>query len=140
MFRAAIVGCGPRAVGHALAYQHVPSGRMEACCDLDEHRLGEFCDRFDVAVRHADLATMLEAVQPDLVHVVTAPWVRWSVIETILRHPPRGILVEKPLSNRPAEGYRILEACARAGVPLFVNHQLRHHASWRHVRALLTEG
>jgi predicted dehydrogenase len=140
MYRTAIVGCGPRATTHAMAYEHVRAGRLVACCDLDRQRLDAFGERFGIEDRFTDLASMLAAAQPDLLHIVTAPQARWSVVEVALHHALRGILVEKPLANRPSEGYCILDACAQAGVALFVNHQLRHHLTWRLVRALVQEG
>ncbi|HEX6971489.1 MAG TPA: Gfo/Idh/MocA family oxidoreductase [Limnochordia bacterium] len=123
----AIVGCGPRAAAHAAAYRHVTAGTLAACCDIDEERLHRFGDRFGIERRYTDVTAMLSEVQPHLVHLVTSPTVRWSVIEPILATRPPALLVEKPLANRPSEGYRILDACRSAGTLLFVNHQLRHH-------------
>src|SRR4051794_8024839 len=73
MYRAAILGCGPRAVGHAEAYAEVESGRLVAACDADEGRLGQFCDRFGIERRFVRLQEMLEEVRPELLHIVTPP-------------------------------------------------------------------
>jgi predicted dehydrogenase len=133
MYRAAILGCGPRAVAHAEAYAHVTSGKLLAACDLDRARLEAFGDRFGIAERFTDLERMLDATKPDLLHVVTTPE-RTPFIETIARHPPRALLMEKPLACRPSAGYSILRQCAAAGVPLYLNHQLRHHRPFQRVR------
>lgn len=133
MYRAAILGCGPRAVGHAEAYVHVSSGRLVAACDLDRARLDRFCDRFGVAERFTDLPPMLEHTSPDLLHVVTTPE-RTEIVEQVVKLPPRAILMEKPLACRPSAGYRILQLCEQAGIPLYLNHQLRHHAPFQRVR------
>lgn len=139
MYRAALLGCGPRAIGHAEAFAHVTRGRLAAACDQDRPRLDAFCDRYRIEQRFTDPRQMLEAVGPDLLHVVTTPE-RDSLIPEILGAPPRAILMEKPLACRPAAGYAILQACREAGVPLYLNHQLRHHASFRRVReAILGE-
>jgi predicted dehydrogenase len=139
MYRAAILGCGPRAVGHAAAYAHVASGRLVAACDLDRERLEQFCKRFHIAERFSDLHQLLEAVRPDLLHIVTPPE-RAAVVQEALRVPPRALLVEKPLACRPSAGYAILDACQAAGVALYVNHQLRHHTPFQRVReAILGE-
>jgi predicted dehydrogenase len=139
MYRAAILGCGPRAVGHAQAYAHVNRGRLVAACDQDPQRLEAFCNRFRVEQRFIDLQQMLESVGPDLVHVVTTPE-RDSLMPELLRVPPRAILMEKPLACRPAAGYAVIQACREAGVPLYVNHQLRHHTPFGRVReAILGE-
>jgi predicted dehydrogenase len=139
MYRAAILGCGPRAVGHAEAYTHVTSGRLVAACDLDRARLASFCDRFQIPGRYTDLGEMLEAVQPDLLQVVTTPE-RAEIVAQTVRVPPRAILIEKPLACRPSAGYAILETCREAGIPLYINHQLRHHGPFQRVRdAILNE-
>src|ERR1043166_3363352 len=124
MHRAAILGCGPRAVGHAEAYAHVTSGRLVAACDMDRGRLEAFCDRFGIAERFTDLRQMLKSVRPALLHVVTIPE-RLEVTRAALQPPPHALLMEKPLSCRPSAGYGILAACSEAQVPLYVNHQLR---------------
>jgi len=139
MYRAAILGCGPRAVGHAEAYAHVTSGRLVAACDRDRGRLEPFCDRFQIEGRFTDLGQMLETVGPDLLHVVMTPE-RAEIFAQAAKVPPRAILMEKPLACRPSAGYAILHTCRRAGIPLFINHQLRHHQPFQRVReAILGE-
>jgi predicted dehydrogenase len=133
MYRSAILGCGPRAVGHAEALAHVTSGRLVAACDVDSGRLDRFCDRFKIADRFTDLRQMVEAARPDLLHVVTTPE-RLTIIEQAVALPVRAILMEKPLACLPSAGYRILRLCREAGIPLFLNHQLRHHAPFQRVR------
>jgi predicted dehydrogenase len=133
MYRAAILGCGPRAISHAEAFAHVTRGQLVAACDQDRPRLDAFCDRFQIEQRFTDLRQMLENVGPDLLHVVTTPE-RDRLLPELLGAPPRAILMEKPLACRPAPGYAIVQACREAGVPLYLNHQLRHHASFARVR------
>jgi predicted dehydrogenase len=139
MYRSAILGCGPRAVGHAEACAHVTSGRLVAACDLDRGRLDRFCDRFGIEARYTELGQMLGAAAPDLLQIVTTPE-RAEIVEQAIRFPLRAILMEKPLACRPAAGYRILSLCEQAGIPLYLNHQLRHHAPFQRVReAILNE-
>lgn len=139
MYRAAILGCGPRAVDHAEAYAHVSSGRLVAACDRDRRRLDDFCDRFEIEGRFTELRDMLEAVRPELLQIVTPPE-RAEVVAESVRVPPHAILIEKPLACRPAAGYAILDTCRRAGVPLYVNHQLRHHRPFQRVREAILGG
>ncbi len=139
MYRAAILGCGPRAVGHAEAYAHVTAGRLVAACDVDASRRESFCHRFRIEGQFADLREMLETVRPDLLHIVTTPE-RVEVTRLALQAPPRALLMEKPLACRPAAGYAIMAACEATGVPLYINHQLRHHTPFQRVReAILGE-
>src|ERR671934_97541 len=107
MYRAVILGCGPRAVGHAEAYAHVSSGRLVAACDRDRSRLDRFCDRFQIEQRFSEIGPMLEAVEPDLLHIVTTPE-RAEIVAQAAQAPLRAILIEKPLACRPGAGYAIL--------------------------------
>ena len=139
--RCALLGCGGRAVGHAEAYAAgVASGALVACCDMDEARLAPFAARFDIPGRFTDLSRMLREVQPDLLHVVTRPAFRPAVLETILRERPRAVLVEKPVGHRPSEGWAWLDGCRDAGIPLFVNHQLRFHRPFERLREIVGSG
>ena len=139
--RTAILGCGPRAADHAAAYRSlVAGGRLVACCDMDAQRLEAFAAKFGIEQRFGDLAQMLRAVRPDLLHVVAAPPFRPALLEVILGERPPAVLVEKPLARRPEEGAAWIEGCQRAGVALFVNHQLRYHRPFQRVRQLVESG
>lgn len=138
--RAAVIGCGPRGLGHARAYGMTDAWELVACCDVDETRLASVADRFHVPLRFTSVADMLRETDPDLVDVATPATVRWSVIEPVLEAAPPALLVEKPLAVRPSDGYRIVDACRAAGVALQVNHQLRHLAPLRRFRDLLRGG
>lgn len=139
--KTAILGCGGRAVGHAEAYAaDVPTGSLAACCDMDEKRLDAFVGRFGIPERYTDLSAMLRMVKPDLLHVVTRPSFRPAVLEVILRERPPAVLVEKPLGHRPSEGRAWVEGCRDAGIQLFVNHQLRYHRPFEHLREIVQSG
>ena len=47
-YRAAIIGCGPRAWWHAKAYEQVSRGSLVACCNRSEQRLNEFSQQFNL--------------------------------------------------------------------------------------------
>lgn len=126
-FRCALLGCGPRANGHAAAYQHISRGRMVALCDMNEARLSEFGDKYGVATRYTDLDEMLRKEQPDVVHCVTDPTLRVPLMTRLAEAGVPGVIVEKPVCIG-ASDYKALRALeARADTKFAVNHQLRHH-------------
>jgi predicted dehydrogenase len=61
-----------------------------------------------------------------------------AAIACIERRLP--VLVEKPIADTAAEGRRLCDAAARAGVPVMVGHQRRHNPILRRARALVDEG
>lgn len=139
--RTAIVGCGGRGVAHAEAYAAgVQAGALQACCDVDPTRLEAFSTRFRIPERFTDLAEMVAAIHPDLLHVVASPAFRPALLQTILRARPRAVLVEKPLAQRPEEARAWIDGCRLAGIALFVNHQLRYHRPFLRAREILQSG
>jgi len=126
-FRCAILGCGPRSEGHAEAYQHVTRGTLVAACSRDPARLHVFGDRFGIAARYHDVATMLREQQPDMVHIVIAPTSRVEVLRAAAEHGVRGAIVEKPVAVQ-GEDYRALQQLAAVTpVKICINHQLHFH-------------
>ncbi len=59
-YRCAILGCGPRARGHADAYKHISRGKIMALCDLNKERLSKFGEEYGVAAQYVSLDEMLE--------------------------------------------------------------------------------
>ncbi len=126
-FRCAFLGCGPRARGHAAAYEHITRGERAAICDLNEERLQTFGDEFQVQNRYTDLAEMLRQEKPDVVHLVTPPTLRVELMTQLAEAGVRGVIVEKPICIG-AHDYKALRALEQSAQTKFaVNHQLRHH-------------
>ncbi|HPD17326.1 MAG TPA: Gfo/Idh/MocA family oxidoreductase [Planctomycetota bacterium] len=127
MYKSCCLGCGPRARGHADAYQHVRKARLEAVCDANAERLAKFADEFRIPRRYADVREMLEKEKPDLLHVVTQPEQRLEFFQLAeaLRVP--AVLVEKPLCLDAADFNAIAAFGQTAKTKVIVNHQLRYH-------------
>ncbi len=127
MYKSCCLGCGPRAHGHAAAYQHVKKARLEAVCDMDEARLKAFADEFGVPRCYTDLGEMLEKEKPELLHIVTQPTQRVAFFELAAEHDVAAVLVEKPLAL-DAEDFNAIAALGeRVSTRICVNHQLRYH-------------
>ena len=127
MYKSCCLGCGPRARGHAAAYQHVTKARLEAVCDLDEARLGAFADEFAIPRRYTDVREMLETEKPDLLHVVTQPTQRLEFFELAAECGVPAVLVEKPLCLDAEDFLAIRAFGASHDLRICVNHQLRYH-------------
>lgn len=126
-YRCAILGCGPRARGHAAAYEHITRGEIVALCDLNEARLNAFGEEFGVAAQYTDLDEMLKRERPDLVHCVTDPTLRVPLMTQLSQASVPGVIVEKPVCIG-ADDYKALRKLDAASSAKFaVNHQLRHH-------------
>ena len=138
--RHALVGCGSRGIEHLQALTALPDAEIAACCDLDPTRLADAADRFDVPLRATQVEELAAAGALDLIHVATMPSARWPVVKALLDLRPRAILIEKPLATFPSEATRMFAACRKAGIGLFVNHQVPWHPAWARVRCRLQAG
>lgn len=126
-YRCALLGCGPRAHGHAKAYEHVTRGRAVACCDLDRERLETYGVTFGIAARYTDLDDMLASEKPDVVHVVTPPTLRVKLMTRLAEAGVPGVIVEKPICIGADDYYALLELAQTSRTKFAVNHQLRYH-------------
>lgn len=125
--KCAILGCGPRSKGHAGAYEHITRGTVVACCDLNEERLNAYAEAFGIPNRYTDLDEMLTTEKPDVLHIITPPTIRVSLMTQAADAGVPGVIVEKPICIG-ADDYKALRALDENSSTRFaVNHQLRHH-------------
>jgi predicted dehydrogenase len=123
MYKAAVVGCGRRAAAHAEAYAATSRGKLVAACDPDAARREAFGKRFGITSLYADTDEMLAAERPDLVHVVTLPFVRLEVLAAADRHRVPAVILEKPIASDGADYLALRNWAAQSRVRVCVNHQ-----------------
>ncbi len=87
----------------------------------------------------ADHRSLLDAVKPQGAVVATPNALHISQAIDCLE---RGVaaLVEKPVADTVAEAQALVDAQARAGVPVLVGHHRRHNPINRRARSLIAEG
>ena len=134
MYKSAILGCRGRAQGHANAYRHVKGGKLAAICDMNEERLNEFGDKFDISTRYTDLDEMLEKEKPDLLHIVTAPTlrgsnerIRYPLMKQASDHGVPAVIVEKPIAVDSDDWKQIAGLAEETNTKFIVNTQLNFH-------------
>ncbi|QYM80450.1 Gfo/Idh/MocA family oxidoreductase [Horticoccus luteus] len=140
MIKSAIIGCSARAVEHAAAYEQLPEATVWALCDSNAERLASFPGAVPVERRFATVTALLANGIPDLVHLITPPTVRLSMIHPLVDAGVKAIIVEKPLSCSLTEADQIVNLCQRHGVRLAVNHQLTFMPSYRRAKQHLADG
>lgn len=139
-YHAVLVGCGPRGEGHAAAYGMADKAELVACVDADGARAEDLARRHGVPAWSTDLAAVLQHHRPLLVDVCTPAATHGAVVEAALPFHPAVLLVEKPMTVAPEEGYRMIGRCEAAGVPLIVNHQLRYLPPLQELREIIAGG
>ena len=129
-----LAGLGRFGKLHAAILGRLPGARLVAVCDPVAAEVAEVGDRYGVPGRFVDYRRMLAEASLDAVVIVTPEPLH---AEQALAAIGRGLAVflEKPLATTPADGARVAEAAARAGVPLQVGFLLRfetQHALLKH--------
>ncbi len=147
MYKSAILGCGGRARGHASAYRFVKGGKLAAICDMNEERLNDFGDRFDISSRYTDLDEMLEKEKPDLLHIVTAPIlrgsnqrIRYSLMKQVSDRGVPAAIVEKPIAVDSDDWKQIAGLAEETNTKFIVNTQLNFHPKNIELKQDVAEG
>jgi predicted dehydrogenase len=158
-YRAAVIGCGaigssieddvrdsPIRIGfpygHAPAYRATARTTLIAGADVDAGRRSAFAERWDLQPErvYADYRQMLARERIDVVSIATPTPLHAEMALAAVEAGVRAIFLEKPIASSLADADRIVAACARAGVPLAVNHTRRGDQLYRRARRLIADG
>lgn len=117
-----IIGCGQVCeVKSAPALMRAHNSAVTAVMRRDGGAAQEFARRFGISAAYDDAADLLADPNVDAVYVATPPF--WHKHYTLMAAAAgKPVLVEKPMAMNAAEAEEMVAACAKAGVPLFVNH------------------
>lgn len=154
VFRAGVIGCGmigseasddpkrSKTASHAGAYFYNPKTKLVAVCDVSPEKLEKARKHWNIPLESAysDYKEMLAKEKLDIVSVCTREDFHWPVVEEAVKHRPKVIFCEKPVSNSLKDGRKLVEACRKAGIMLVIDHQRRLDAFHRNVDAVIKSG
>jgi UDP-N-acetyl-2-amino-2-deoxyglucuronate dehydrogenase len=122
--RFALVGCGRISTSHFDALEkHQDRAELVAVCDVDPAAL-EQAHRRTGAPAHRSLDDLLAGSDAQVV-VLATPSGLHPAQAIQAAQAGRHVVTEKPMATRWLDGKRMVEACDRAGVQLFVVKQNR---------------
>lgn len=126
--RFALVGCGRIAQNHFAAIeQHGERCELVDVCDINPTAL-EAAVAKTGARGHAKLADMLACTTADCI-VLTTPSGLHPMQAIEVASAGKHVMTEKPMATRWQDGLKMVEACDKAGVRLFVVKQNRRNAT-----------
>ncbi len=140
MMKFALVGCGRIAKRHAelLGYNAIGGASLVAVCDIVPDRAKALGEQFGVPW-FADMHEMMTSVDIDAVSILTESGLHAQhTIE--LASYRKSILVEKPMALTLSDADRMIEACDRNNVRLFVVKQNRFNVPVVKLREALEAG
>lgn len=139
-YTGAIIGTGGIAAAHVRAWQAMGGReRIVAAMDVDAARVAAFCGEHGIQEVYTDVAPMLAAVKPDLVHVCSPPNLHAVQVIQCLE-AGAWVLCEKPFCAGLAEWDAIAAAEERTGRYCEVGFQWRWGSAARHFKRLLDGG
>jgi predicted dehydrogenase len=138
-FKAAVIGCGGRAHGHAEAFATNKDISFVAVADMDAGRADAFGAKYKTAVYH-DAQQMLDKEKPDIVSIVTREHPRCKLTVMCAKAGVKGIIAEKPMARTLAEAYEMVETCEAHKCVLTVSQQMRFCGEFNKAREVLASG
>ncbi len=123
--RVAVIGAGGRAASaHYPCLAQLPNCDLVAACDLDETRLEEVCDRFEISGRYASYQEMIGTERPDAVYAIMPPHHLYDVAATVIDMGCH-LFVEKPPAVTTEQVRQLAAAARRRKVLTGVTFQRR---------------
>jgi predicted dehydrogenase len=139
--KAAIIGCGRMAHGHARAYTEEGRTRLVACADILQEAADGFGDTFDIPHRYTDYREMLERERPDVISICTHhPLHAPMTIDAARLARPKAILCEKPIALDLESADEMIATCQETGTLLIVGHQRRYNRQYMAAHDAITSG
>lgn len=126
--RLALVGCGRIADRHFEAFEkHADNVELVAVCDTNANALQAAVEKTG-ATSYLSLEDLLQKADIDAVVLATPSGLHPEQAVTVAESG-RHVITEKPMATRWEDGRRMVRACDKAGVRLFVVKQNRRNAT-----------
>jgi predicted dehydrogenase len=137
--RVAIVGCGKIADQHVQAIDRIRGCRIVALCDRESLMARQLGERCGVLQCFSDLAEMLAAISPDVVHITTPPQAHFSLAKLCLESGSH-VYLEKPFTVTAAEADSLIEIAENRGLKLTAGHNCQFTREAIEMRRLAKQG
>jgi predicted dehydrogenase len=135
-----IIGCGDVAeVKSGPGFQQADGSALLAVMRRDRHKAEDFARRHQVPRVHGTARALVDDPDVDAVYIATPPDSHCE-LACLAASAGKPCLVEKPMAVSYAECTRMLDAFARAGVPLWVAYYRRALPRFLLIRDLLRSG
>ena len=134
----AVVGCGRISNNHFKSIkQHASNIELISICDVDNSVLSKFINEYDIN-GYVNLEEMLKKEKLDLVAICTPSGIHADQAELCAKHGVN-VMTEKPMATRWSDGVRMVKACDKAGVRLFVVKQNRRNSTLQLLKRAVKE-
>lgn len=136
--RVAVAGAGYFCQFQLDGWRRIPGVEVAAICNRDPSKAHALADRFGVPRVFAGVGAMLEAVEADILDIVTPPATHREYVGEAARHGVATIC-QKPFGNTHAEAQAIAALAEQAKIPLAIHENFRFMPHFREMKRLLNE-
>jgi predicted dehydrogenase len=137
--RVALIGAGRIAAVHLGFARGVKNASVVAVCDADPARAEAFAREKNVPAHFTDVAEMMRAAEPSVVHVVTPPSTHAKLAIAAMQGGAN-VLVEKPMAMRVEDCDRMIAVARERGRRICVDHNRLFDPVINRVRAFVASG
>ena len=125
---------------YAEALWDRPEVDLVAGADRDKKRLSMFGERYGITALYTDALEMYEKENLDILAIATNTRGRSFLTVKAVEAGVKGIFVDKPMTFTLKEADDMVNACAKAGVPLVGGATTTSHPSFAKAKELITTG
>jgi predicted dehydrogenase len=113
---------------------------LAAGCDLREDRRLAFSRRWGCPHVYAELGALLEAEEPDILHIATPTETHRQLVAQAAARSVPVVVCEKPLCPDAESARAAVADCRDGGTTLMVNHERRYSRDYARARGLVRRG
>jgi predicted dehydrogenase len=139
MLKIALVGCGKIADQHVQAINRISNCSVVALCDRELLMAQQLGERFGISECFSDVQEMLQANQPDIVHVTTPPQSHYLLAKQCLEFGTH-VYLEKPFTVTAEEAESLIEVAGAHNLNITAGHNLQFTLEMLEMRRLVSEG
>ncbi len=140
MIKVALIGCGKISRGHLNAFKTIDDAKIVAACDLAEENLKAVCDETGAAP-YTDYKQMIKELANELdLAIITLPHGLHGEATCFCAEHGVDVFLEKPMGIDSDDCKRMIEACEKAGVMLWVGHLQKYMPHNVFVKSLIDSG
>jgi predicted dehydrogenase len=134
-----VIGAGVGRL-HLQGYQALPDAvEIAALCDVDDKRLQEIGDAYNIPLRYKDYNELFASGQVEAVSICLPNSLHAPAAIAALKAGLH-VLCEKPLAESAASGHAIVEAAAKAPGKFMICFNRRYRPDVRWMKEMITSG
>jgi len=133
-----LIGCGKISWEHVRAIEAIDDAEIVAACDISSENLAAVCEKTG-AKGYSDYKELIKREDIDLA-LITLPHALHGEATCFAAQHGIHVFLEKPMGVSSQDCKRMIEACKKADVMLWIGHPYRFVPAYRYAKELIASG